>query len=191
MSLGYREALASLSADGTALTAAARASLTQGAGATSARYTLPANKLRVGDYLKIKASGRISCAVTTPGTARFSLGIGATDIFDTLAMPLNIVVQTTVPWVLDVDGRVTAIGTTGNIFWQGTWLSGAAINTAAPATGPGPGGFTVPYNVAPVVGANFDTTIANLLDLFFTQTVATGSVTLHEYLLSLETSAGF
>lgn len=191
MSQGFWETLAVLVADGTALTAAARASMTQGATATSARYTLPANKLAIGDCLHLRASGRISCVVTTPGTARFSLGIGANDIFDTLAMPLNIVAKTNVGWDMEVHGTVRAAGTTANIMWSGQWMSEASINTALPATGPGPGGQSVPYNTAPVVGANFDSTVANLLDFFFTQTVATGSCTLHQYCLSLKTSTGF
>lgn len=191
MSLGFYETLASINADGTALTAAARASLTQGAGATMGRFTMPANKLKVGDQLLLRASGRISCVVTTPGTARFDISAGATVIFDTLAMPLNVVAKTNVAWNLDVLGTVRAIGTTGNIFWQGWWLSEASILTALPATGPGPGGQNVPYNTAPVVGASFDTTVASLWDFFFTQTAATGSVTLHQHHLAYMSSTGF
>jgi hypothetical protein len=191
MSLGYWETLATLKADGTALTAAARASLTQGAAATGARYTLPGGKLRVGDVLDITASGRISCAVTTPGTARFDLSFGGTANFDSLAIPLNIVAKTNVPWILNVWGTVREIGTTGNIFWQGFWLSEAGLNVAVPSTGPGPGGNTLPYNTAPVVGPNIDLTVSQLIDLQFTQTVATGSCTLHQYCLSLRSSSGF
>jgi len=191
MSIGYRECLATLKADGTALTAAARASLTQGATATGARYTMPGGKLRVGDMLCLRASGRISCAVTTPGTARFDLSFGGTANFDTLAMPLNIVAQTTVPWSLEAWGTVREIGTTGNIFWQGLWASTASLNTVAVATGPWTGVITVPYNTAPVIGANVDMTVSQLIDLQFTQTAATGSVTLHQYALFLESSSGF
>jgi hypothetical protein len=192
MSLGYYETLVSVNADGNALTAAARASLLQGS-ATHGLFTLPANKLKVGDVLKLHAFGRISCVVTTPGTARFDLstGAGGTAIFDTLAMPLNIVAKTNVIWRLDAEGIVRAIGSAANIFWSGNWFSEASINTALPATGPGPGGQMVPYNTAPVVGANFNSTISNLLDFNFTQTVTTGSCTLHGYKLALETSSGF
>lgn len=191
MSLGYRECFASLKADGTALTAAARASLTQGATATGARFTMPANKLRVGDVLGFVAGGRISAAVTTPGTARFDLSFGGTANFDTLAMALNIVVQTTVPWSLTAWGVVREIGTTANIFWQGLFASTAGINVAAVATGPWAGVITVPYNTAPVIGPNFDSTVSQLVDLQFTQTVATGSCTLHTYFCYLESSSGF
>lgn len=190
MSLGFYETLASLPADGTALTAAARASLTQGAAATGARYTMAGNRLRIGDQIVMKAAGRISCVITTPGTARFDLSNGGTANFDTGAIDLNIVAKTNVSWYLDVLGTVRAIGTTGNIFWQGFWLSEANKNVAVPTTGPGPGGAMVPWNTAPVIGPNFDTTVSQLWDLQFTQTVATGSVTLHQYHLALVTSRG-
>lgn len=193
MSLGYKETLSSINGDGTALTAAARASALQGAGGKQGLFTLAPNRLRVNDVLHLRAAGRISCVITTPGTARFDLsaGVGGTAFFDTLAMPLNIVAKTNVSWHLDVLGTVRVIGNAGNIFWQGWWLSEASINTALPATGPGPGGQLVPYNTAPVVGANWDMTITTIIDFNFTQTVATGSLTLHQYSLSLETSTGF
>jgi hypothetical protein len=193
MSLGYWETLASISGDGTALTAAARASLLQGAGGKQGLYTLAANKLRVNDQLHIFASGRISCLITTPGTARFDLsfGVGGTACFDSLAIPLNIVAKTNVSWVLEVMGTVRTIGNAGNIFWQGFFLSEANILVPIPSTGPGPGGQLVPYNTAPVVGSNVDMTLSQILDFNWTQTVATGSVQLHQYSLALKTSTGF
>ena len=191
MSIGFWETLASINGDGTALTAIARASATQGASATMGRFTMPGNKMKVGDQIHARAHGRISCAVTTPGTARWDISIAGTANFDTLAIPLNIVVQTTVPWTLEVFGTVRAVGTTANIFWNGVWHSTAGLNVAAVATGPWAGAITVPYNTAPVIGANFDSTVANLWDLQFTQTVSTGSMTLHQYNLAYMTSTGF
>ena len=168
-----------------------RSSLTQGASATMGRFTMPANKMKVGDQIHARAHGRISSVVTTPGTARFDLSIGGTANFDTLAMALNTTAQTNVPWYLEVWGTVRAIGTTANIFWSGLFASTAGINTAAVTTGPWAGVITVPYNTAPVIGANFDSTVTNLWDINFTQTVATGSCTLHQYNLSYMTSTGF
>jgi hypothetical protein len=191
MSIGFWETLASIGGDGTALTAAARASLTQGAAATMGRFTMPGNKMKVGDQIHMKAHGRISTAVTTPGTARFDLSIAGTANFDSLAIPLNIVQQTGVPWWLEAWGTVRAVGTTANIFWAGLWTSTAGLNVAAVATGPHAGTITVPYNTAPAIGANFDSTVANLWDLNFTQTVATGSCALHQYSLAYMTSTGF
>lgn len=193
MSVGFWETLASVHGDGTALTAAARASLLQGATGKTGLFTMAANRLRVGDVLHIRASGRISVVVTTPGTARFDLswGVGGTAGMDTLAIPLNIVAKTNVPWILDMEGIVRTDGNAGNMFWQGFWLSEAALLVPVPSTGPGPGGNTLPYNTAPVVGSNVDMTLAQILDFNFTQTVTTGSVTLHNYSLSLLTSSGF
>jgi len=188
MSLGFSEVLCSAAGDGTALTAAARASLTQGI--TAARWALQPNTLRNGDVLEGYAAGRISCAVTTPGTARFDLSFGGTANFDTLAMPLNIVVQTNVMWELEFKGIVRILGNVAQIFWSGHWISPASINTAAPATGPGPGGQMVPYNTAPVIGPAFDHTVVQAVDLQFTQTVATGSITLHNFFLK-KSSTGF
>lgn len=193
MSIGYWETLVSISGDGTALTAAARASLLQGAGGKQGLWTMRPNELRVGDVLHLRASGRISCVVTTPGTARWDLsfGVGGTAAMDTLAIPLNIVAKVNVPWILDMEGIVRAVGNAGNIFWQGFWLSEAALNVAVPSTGPGPGGNTLPYNTAPVVGANVDMTVSTIIDFNWTQTVGTGSIQLHNYALSKKTSTGF
>lgn len=193
MSLGYWETLATISGDGTTLTAAARASALQGAGGKQGLYTLPPNKLRVNDMLMIVASGRVSFAVTTPGTFRLDLsyGVGGTAAFDTLALPGNTTVQNTVPWSMQAWGTVRTVGNAGNIFWQGFLMSTAFLNTAAVATGPWTGDITIPYNTAPVIGSNVDMTIANILDFNFTQTVATGSFTLHQYALCLMTSTGF
>jgi hypothetical protein len=180
MSLGYWETLVNAQVDGAALTAAAAASCIPAA----AKKTLPANYFDyIGKQLLIKASGRISCAVTTPGTARYDVRFGGTVVADSLAMSLNIVAKTNVNWWLELILTCRAIGGSANLMWQGIWLSEAAINTAVPTTGPGPGGFTLPFNAAPAVGANFDSTIAQQVDLFFTQTVATGSMTLHQYSL--------
>jgi hypothetical protein len=41
----------------------------------------------------------------------------------------------------------------------------------------------LPWNAAPAVGANFSSIVSQTVDLFFTQTVATGSLTLHQYCL--------
>ena len=190
MSVGFWETLATLKAPGTALTAAARASMTQGATATGARYSLPGGKLKVGDVLALYASGSISCAVTTPGTARFDLSFASVANFDSLAMNLNIVQKTNVHWMLLVRGIVRETGTTGNIEWQGEWGSEAVIGSPLPTAG-GSGALMVPYNTAPAIGPNVDMTVSNLIDFNFTQTVATGSVTLRQYVLSLMSSTGY
>jgi len=51
-----------------------------------------------------------------------------------------------------------------------------------PATAPkGVLSAILPWNSAPAVGANFDSTVSQQIDFFFTQTVGTGSMTVHQY----------
>jgi len=173
--------IASSYTDGPALTAAATASALP----TYVPTSIPAGYWQIGRIWRLTASGRISNVVTTPGTARYDLRLGAVTVFDTLAMPLNIVAKTNVSWRLQVDLQCRSVGTgtSATLFGQGFWLSEANILTALPATGPGPGGCLVPFNTAPVVGTGFDSTIANALDFRFTQTVATGSMTVHQFMV--------
>jgi hypothetical protein len=166
--------------DGPTLTAAARASCIP----TANRIVLPNNFFYIGRAMKVILSGRISCAVTTPGTARFDICMGAagtTVVFDTLALNLNIVAKTTVPWFLEVllVCRAVGTGTTTTFFPRGQFTSEAVIGSALPAAG-GNGSLLVPV-AAPAVGAGMDNTAASALDAFFTQTVATGSMTVHNY----------
>jgi hypothetical protein len=167
-------------ADGPTLTAASSASCIQPNG----KITLPNNYWYVGRQWRVRLYGRISSVVTTPGTARFDLRMGAVVAFDTLAMPLNIVAKVNVPWSLDVliTCRAVGNGTATQLFGQGTWESEAVIGSPLPSAG-GSGQFLVPFNTAPAVGTGFDNTLANTVDVFFTQTAATGSLTVHQYFI--------
>lgn len=181
MSLGYWETFIEQQSDGPTLTVAAAATCLP----AQSKKILQGGALRyIGQQIKITASGRISCAVTTPGTARYDFRLGGTVIFDTLAMNLNIVAKTSVHWWLDVLLTVRSVGSTGNLMGQGIWCSEAGIASPLPTVG-GSAMFTVPYNTAPAVGGNIDMNAANAFDMFFTQTVATGSMTLHQLNVSL------
>jgi hypothetical protein len=183
MSFGYRKALVSQQADGPTLTAAAAATCLHAA----SKKTLAANFYEVfGHVLAIKAAGRISCAVTTPGTARFDVRFGGTVVFDSLAIPLNIVAKTNVPFELEIFMSMRTVGSAANFMGWGRFASEAVVGSPLPSVG-GSGVIQLPYNVAPAVGGNFDATVSQLVDLFFTQTVATGSLTLHQYLLEAPT----
>ncbi len=197
MALGFVMTLDSLQAPGTAITAAARTSMT--AGSTAARFTLPGNSIKqLGDVFYLFASGIISTVVTTPGTARFDVAMGTslgTAIMDTQAMPLNAVARTNVPWILQIWGTASAVGTAAAFNWSGIWTSEDMINTALQATGPGPGGTVVPYSGtatgASVASATFDSTVSQFLDLNFTQTVTTGSCQLKQMYTQILTATGF
>lgn len=176
----WQETLITAQVDGSALTAAAAASALPPA----AKYTLPANFFSViGKQLLIKASGRISTVITTPGTVRYDVRFGSTVVFDSLAMiPDSSAAYTTVGWYFEALLTCRAIGTSANLMGQGIYVS--TILAGQPATPP-KGALTaiLPWNSAPAVGTNFDSTVAQVVDFFFTQTVATGSMTLHQYSL--------
>jgi len=177
---GFEELLITAQVDGTAVTAAAATTLLPPA----ALYTLPANFFSaIGKQLRIEASGRISSVITTPGTARFDVRLGGTVVFDGQAILLDTVAgHTTVGWKLDILLTCRAIGTAANVFGIGTWTCEDILGV--PATAP-KGVLTaiLPWNTTPAVGANFNSTVSQQVDLQFTQTVATGTCTLHQYAL--------
>jgi len=173
----WQETLVTSQVDGPTLTAAAAATCIPAA----ALITIPAGWWQIGRCLKVTAQGRISCAVTTPGTARFQVRHAGISIFDSGALNLNVVAKTTVPWWLEIVMTCRAIGngTSANVFGFGTFQSEAVVGSPLPSAG-GNGSLICPVGT-PAVGAGFDSTIANIMDLFFTQTVATGSLTVHQY----------
>ena len=138
------QVIASSYSDGPTLTAAAAASCVP----TYVPTSIPAGYWQIGRQWRISASGRISCVVTTPGTARYDLRMGAVTAFDTLAIPLNVVAKTNVSWWLDVLLTCRSVGTgvSATLFGQGWWRSEANILTAVPATGPGPGAWAEPVS---------------------------------------------
>lgn len=173
----WQETLVTSQTDGPVLTAAATATCIP----ASALLTIPAGWWQIGRMLKITALGRISCAVTTPGTARFLVRQSAISVFDSGALNLNVVAKVTVPFMFEVlvTCRSIGSGTSAQLFAIGFFQSEAVVGAPLPAAG-GNGSLMVPV-AAPGLGNGFDTTIANILDLHFTQTVATGSLTVHQY----------
>jgi len=176
----WNETIVMSATDGPTLTAAARASCIPVAN----RIVLPNNFFYIGRAIRVRMSGRISCVVTTPGTARFDICLGAagtTIVFDTGALNLNIVAKTTVPWLLDalLVCRAVGTGTSTTFFPTAFFQSEAVIGAPLPSVG-GNGSLLVPVGT-PAVGAGMDNTAASALDVFFTQTAATGSMTVHNY----------
>ena len=176
----WQETLVTSQIDGTAVTAAAATTILPPA----AKYTLPANFFQIGRQLKITATGRISSVITTPGTARFDVRFGSTVVFDGLAVLLDTVAaHVNVGWWLDILLTCRAIGATASLMGQGTFTAENILGV--PAAAPkGVLAAILPWNSAPAVGNTFDSTAVQQLDLFFTQTVATGSVQCHQYNLT-------
>ncbi len=183
--ISFSEVLVTAQGDGNAVTAAAATSLLTGS-AVAAKYTLPANFFSIGKQLLVKATGRVSVVQTTPGTLRFDVRFGANVVADGQAIGLTTTnaAYTNVNWELEFLLTCRAIGTSANMH-QGGWFSAPAMitggsNAAMPTAG---SVANLPWNTAPAVGANFDSTATQQVDLFFTQTAATGSITLHQYSL--------
>jgi hypothetical protein len=174
------QVIASSYTDGPALTAAAAASCVP----TYFPTTLPAGYWQIGRIWRVTLTGRISVAVTTPGTLRWDVRLGGVVAADTLAVLGNIVAKTNVGFYLEglLTCRAVGSGTSANILNQWRLTTEAIINTAVPTTGPG-GGYALPWNTAPVVGTGFNSQSALTLDVFFTQTVATGSMTVHQAMI--------
>jgi hypothetical protein len=175
----WAETLITAQSDGSTLTAASAASALPAA----ALYTFPANFFEVGKQILIEAAGRISSVITTPGTARFDFRLGGTVVFDSQAILLDTVAaHTTKPWYLRILLTCRAIGASATLMGSGTWTCEDILGT--PASSPkGSIVANIPWNTTPAVGTSFDSTEAQQADLFFTQTVATGSMTLHQYSL--------
>lgn len=181
----FHESLIVGKTDGPTLTAAAAASCLPTA---EQGIPLPAYIWEIGKVMRISMFGRISCAVTTPGTARLDVRLGPTSniiVFDSGALNLNIVAKTSVPWLFECDLVCRSVGavTATTLFGMGRFQSEAVIASPLPSVG-GNGSLLVPVGT-PAVGTGFSNIIPNLLDVFFTQTVGTGSFTVHGYRIDL------
>jgi hypothetical protein len=176
----WQETLVTGTVAGPTLSAAAAASCIP----TPSRIVLPNSYFQIGKRLCLSLWGKMSCAVTTPGTARFDVRMGPSGtivVFDTGALNLNIVAKTDVPWWLDIvlTCQEVGAGTATKFMGLARFTSEAVIASPLPAVG-GIGTLIAPVG-APALGTGFDNTAANVIDMFFTQTVATGSLTVLGY----------
>lgn len=177
---GWQETLVSAFSDGTAVTGTAEASLLPG----QAKYSIPANFLDfAGKKIRVRAAGRISNIVTTPGTLtlRFKLGPSSAIIaWNSGAIALNTTAKTNVSWMLDLamDLRTIGSGTGGTLIGLGSFQAESVVGSAAGLANTA----MVPAS-APAVGAGFDTTVANVADLTAQFSLTGNSMTLHQYAL--------
>lgn len=166
MSKGFLERLGDIGVNGTAL-ANSTTQTSLMLGNTGEQPTLPAKYFeRIGKSLKVRASGRVSNIVTTPGTLNLYVRFGSIDVFDSGAMTLNVVAKTDVHWDLELElfARSIGSGTLATLIARGNWKSHSVIGSPAPTAG-GAGVHLLPYNAAPAVGAGFDSTASHLIDI--------------------------
>lgn len=170
--------------DGTALTASVTATSILPAGS---KFTLPSTFFDSvnGKTLRVRASGRITTVVTTPGTLTLELRFGSVVVFASGAMTLNIVAQTNVNWIYEAELVIRTVGasTSATILGQGEFKSHAVIGSPAPTAG-GAGTHMLPYNTAPVAGTGFDSTAAQTVDLYATWSISNAnSIQVHQFSL--------
>lgn len=150
--------------------------------------TLPANWFALGRSLRLEVRGAISNIVTTPGLINFQVKIGSAVAFDTGNIQLNATAHTTLPFWLDIllTCRAIGSGTSANLMGLAKATGVMFTSTAAQTDGANTMTSVLAPAVAPVVGAGFDSTIANLIDFFagFTISNAANLVRIDQYILS-------
>lgn len=139
--------------------------------------TLPANYWVVGKKWIMEYQGIISCVITTPGTARFDVRMGAVVAFDTGALILNSVAKTNVPFWLRIilECRTVGSGTGCTLWGLANFQSEAVVGSPVNSVG-GNGALLAPVGTM-AAGTGFDSTVTQVVQSDFTQTVSTGSMT--------------
>jgi len=173
----WSETLISAQIDGTALNTSTTATSILPA---AAKYTLPANYFSIGKILRVTAQGRVSTTSSAP-TITFDIRFGAVIVFNGAAVT-TVVSMTNKTWQLEALLTCRAIGasTTANLMGIGKWTSSAVVGS----TGGNANTAMLPDS-APAVGTGFDSTVAQVVDLFATWSAssASNSVQLHTFTL--------
>lgn len=154
---------------------------------------IPAGFLQIGDILRITARGGISNIVTTPGLMNFQVKLGPTAnivVADTGNVQLNATAHTTLPFSLEflLTLRSDGPGATAAQFMVQARLEGVMFTRTAAQTD-GANTETVIHGpaTAPALGTAYDSTVANILDLWagFTISNAGNGVQIQQYMVEL------
>ena len=176
--LSFAECLVTSQIDSTALTnTVTQTSIIPPA----SRYALPANFFsQIGKMLRIKARGRLSnTAASVNLSFQFCLGAtGTTIVFNSGVFALAAVAKTNVTWAYEAALVCRSLGAAATVLGVGNFeCEAAGAGTANVAAG-----IMLPLT-APVVGATFDSTAVNIMDLMATwgTASATNTITTHQY----------
>jgi len=156
----------------------------------NALWTMPPNWCRLGRKIQVRVQGAVSNIVTTPGTMNFQVIIGGVAAFDTGNIQLNATAHTTIPFWLDIDLTIRAIGnaTSANLIGLAL-LVGKMFTLTAGQVDDAQGHMPIVCPVGvPAVGTGFNSTIANIVDFFvgFSISNAGNGVQIHQYALYAE-----
>jgi hypothetical protein len=154
------------------------------------RYTIPANFFVPGKSLRIRATGRVSNVVTAQPTFTVDFRLGPTSnivVWNGGAMLTSTTVHTTVPWMLEVmlTCRAIGAGTSATLFGVGTLESRAFVDSGATADAASGHSTLVLPETTPAVGTGFDSTVANVADMFVACSVSNAANLwqCHQYVL--------
>lgn len=158
-----------------------------------ALLVIPAGLLQIGDQLRISVAGAISNIVTTPGTINFQVKFGPTAnivAFDTGAVQLNATAHTTLPFWLDILLSLRSIGpgATAAQFMGQAMFTGRMLTLTAGQTDDAQGMQSIlAPAIAPALGTAWDSTVANILDLWagFSISNAGNGVQIQQYMVEL------
>lgn len=158
-----------------------------------ALLVVPAGFLQIGDMLEIDALLAISNIITTPGLMNFQVKMGPTANIvaaDTGNIQLNATAHTTLPaWLkMFLTLRSDGPGATAAQFMVQAFLHGVMFTrTAAQTDGANSETLISGPATAPALGTAFDSTVANLLDLWagFTISSAGNGVRVDQYRVQL------
>jgi hypothetical protein len=164
--------LFSLPAAGPSLTAGTAASMLIAASPAvgQVRPTIPANWIGYGTRVTFDATGIITTAASSPGTGTWDVRFGSV-IVATSTGPTFPTSMSSWKWQLHHDITCRSVGATtaATMFGAtGYLMYGATASTDTV--------LQLPYNVnPPVAGTGFDSTVPNVFDAFFTESVATAT----------------
>jgi hypothetical protein len=142
---------------------------------TQALYTLYPGFFYIGRKLRILIQAGISNRVTGPDTFTIEVHIGSATAFTTGNIVLTTTAHTTIPLWCEIDLTCRSVGSgTGATLMGQARLTGVMIQQLGTATTDSTTqSCTALYpNTAPAVGAGFDSTISNILDLWSAQSVS-------------------
>lgn len=166
----WQETLASQIAAGTLLNTFTTAKSIINA---QAQYVMPPGFMTIGKRLRISAEIGISNIVTTPGTMTFQVQVGPAvpatiAAFTTGAIQLNAIAHTTLParLVIELTCRSVGNGVLCQLMGQATIVGVMVTATAGQVDGVNSHSILMCPATAPALGTGFDSTVANVLDLF-------------------------
>lgn len=146
---------------------------------------LPSGYFKAGMSHRFTIAGKLTSVVTTPGVFTLIVKLGTVSAFTTGAVLLDTVAtHTDMPFrcIIETTCRIIGASTTAKLIGAGVLYSENILGS--PASPPKAGAVALlPWNTAPVVGTGFDSTVTNILTIHSTQTVATGSLTIEQYIV--------